>query len=293
MNILIIGVNGFIGRALWNYLKERKFPLKVFGTHIKLENPILDLPDLKKILNRIRPDVIFHLAGGKPADENALWQANFLSTKILLDAVIGTGSFSPLIVVPGSAAEYGDLKTDRPVSERSEPRPLWWYGFVKYMQTNLGLMYARNGMDVRIARIFNVGGYGTPETLALGSFAQRIVRIERGETPAVLNVGLLSGRRDFVDIEDVCAALWAIARRGKKGETYNVCSGRAVNMRDLLRKMISLSAVRIIVKEEQTAHSPSFDIVGSSAKLRRATGWRPQVTAEQSLRNTLRYYREL
>lgn len=304
MNILITGVNGFIGRALWNYLRARRFPLNVFGIDLQMPTPgphllACDLSNrrqLKKILDRIRPDIIFHLAGGRPADENVLWQVNFILTKTLLDVVAELKNVSPCIVIPGSAAEYGQVKTSRkPVAETLEPRPLAWYGFVKYMQTSLGIMYARKGLDVRIARIFNIGGYGTPSSLALGNFAGKIVQIERGQEPRVLKVGQLSGQRDFVDIEDVCRALWAIARKGKRGEVYNVCSGRASRMRCLLRELIAYSDIKdsVVIKEEQRAHAATFDIVGSNARIKRATGWRPRVSLEKSLKDTLRYHREL
>ncbi len=304
MNILITGVNGFIGRALWNHFKVQRSYLKVFGIDLKMPSPEPHLlacdssnqRQLRKILDRVRPDVIFHLAGGRPADENMLWQANFIPTKTLLDVVAELKSVSPCIVIPGSAAEYGKVKTlRRPIAETLQPRPLAWYGFVKYMQTSLGLMYARKGLDVRIARIFNIGGYGTPVSLALGNFAGRIVQIERGEGPRILKVGQLSGLRDFVDIEDVCGALWAIARKGKKGEVYNVCSGRSSCMRFLLRELIAYSDIKdnVVIQEEQRAHAATFDIVGSNAKIKRATGWRPGVSLEQSLKNTLRYHREL
>ena len=296
MNILITGVNGFIATALWNYLKTHKFSLEVFGTDIKLRNPASSQRQLKKILNRIQPNVIFHLAGAKSADENVLWQANFISTKILLDTVAELKSISPCIVIPESAAEYGKIKKpQKPVSEKLQPRPLAWYGFVKYMQTSLGLMYARQGLDVRIARIFNICGYGTPSSLALGNFAEKIVQIERGQEPPVLKVGQLTSQRDFIDIEDVCSALWAVARKGKRGEVYNVCSGRSSRMRFLLRELIACSNVKniVAVKEGQKTRSATFDIVGSNIKIRRVTGWRPRVSLEQSLKNTLQYYREL
>ena len=304
MNILITGVNGFIGRALWNYFKSHKSPLKVFGIDLQVPSSNLhllacDLSDprrLRKILDRVRPDVIFHLAGGRPADENMLWRVNFIPTKALLDVVGEFKGISPCVVIPGSAAEYGKVKTpQKPVSEKFHLEPLAWYGFVKHMQTSLGLMYTRKGLDVRIARIFNICGYGTPSSLALGNFAEKIVRIERGKGLPVLEVGQLSGRRDFIDIEDVCSALWAIARKGKKGEVYNVCSGKSSSMRSLLHELIACSNVKDItaIKEEKKENSSTFDITGSNAKIKRLTGWRPWVPLGQSLKSTLRYYREL
>ena len=301
MNILITGADGFIGTALRNYFKIHKFSLKVFAVERRSSAPHfltcdLNSPhQLKKILRRVKPHVIFHLAGGRHIDNDMVWKANFVLTKKLLDAVKDLKSISPCIIIPGSAAEYGQVKkAQNPVSESALPRPFAWYGFVKYMQVCLGLAYARKGLDVRIARIFNVSGYGSPSRLALGNFAEKITEVERGKKPAVLKVDDLSGLRDFIDIEDVCSALWAIARKGKKGEVYNVCSGKGFRMRLLLRKLISYSHIKnIVVKEEQKAHTSTFDIVGSNTKIKRATSWRPRISLEQSLKNTLQYHRGL
>ncbi len=301
MHILITGVNGFIGTALWNYLKGEKSSLRVFGVDIQQGNPtrnvyacdLCDPRQFRKILQRTRPKIIFHLAGGRPADENALWQVNFISTRTLLEAVAQLSGDRPRVIIPGSASEYGRVKTpQRPVTEDFPLQPLGWYGFSKYAQTSLGLMYARRGIDVRIARIFNIAGAGTPPSLAIGNFAQRIVTIERESGRPILKVGRLSGRRDFLDIEDVCSALWAIARKGKKGEVYNVCSGKTSVIRFLLRELISHAHTKISVQEERKAASTSFDIIGSNVKLQRATGWRLRVSLARSLENTLRYYRQ-
>lgn len=301
MNILITGVSGFIGSGLWNYLKAQKSSLRIFGTDRKLKSssPFLFSCDLnsksqfRRILDKVKPDIIFHLTGGRPVNGDLLWQVNLIPTQTLFAAVKELKSIHPRIVIPGSAAEYGKVKApQKRIAETVEPRPAALYGFVKYMQTSLGLMYAHQGLDVRIARIFNIGGYGAPPSLALGNFAEKIVRIENGGRP-FLRVGNLSGHRDFVDIEDVCAALWAVAKKGKRGEVYNVCSGKSSSIRLLLHRMISYSHVKnITVKEEQKAQSSSFDTAGSNAKIKRTTGWCPHVSLEQSLRNTLQYYRE-
>src|SRR3990167_6163157 len=107
MNILITGVSGFIGRALWDHFKAQRYSLNVFGIDLQILNsaPHLSACDLSnqrqlmKILNQVRPDVIFHLAGGRPADDNMLWQANFIPTKTLLDVVVGLKSVSPCVVI--------------------------------------------------------------------------------------------------------------------------------------------------------------------------------------------------
>lgn len=302
MNILITGVDGFIGTALWNYLKVHKPAVRTFGVDVqrKRSSPFLFSCDitntskLKKVFGKVRPDIIFHLAGGRPANENLFWQVNVVPTQTLLNAVSQTKNLRPIIVIPGSAAEYGKVKApQRLIRETVKPRPAALYGFVKYMQTSLGLMYARRGLDVRIVRIFNIGGYGTPSALALGNFAERIVRIERRLESPLMKVGNLSGRRDFLDITDVCSALWAVARKGKSAEVYNVCSGRLLGLRLLLRQLLAHAKVKNIdVQEEQKASLETFDIGGSNAKIKRVTGWRPTVSMKQSLKNTLQYYRQ-
>ncbi len=227
MNILITGVNGFIGTALWNYFKAHKFPLKVFGIDIRLRSstPHLSACDLsnprqlRKILDRVKPNVIFHLAGGRPADENILWQVNFILTKRLLDVIGEFKGISPCIVIPGSAAEYGRVTSpQKPAPESLQPEPLGWYGFVKYMQTSLGLMYAHKGLNVRNARIFNICGYGTLSSLALGNFAEKSVRIERGKELPVLKVGQLSGRRILLILRMFVPRFGPLPAKANKGK---------------------------------------------------------------------------
>ena len=299
--ILITGADGFIGGALGKFFSQRRLSFEVIGISRRREigREIIrcNLNDPQKTLDTLaalKPYYIFHCAGGRSADEQKIWRSNFETTKILLESVLKIKNYRPRIVIPGSAAEYGPLPAGvKSATEKLSAWPSSWYAFVKYMQTSLGLMYARKGLDVRIARIFNIGGYGTPSSLALGNFAKKIVQIERGKELPALKVGRLTGRRDFIDIEDVCSALWAIAHRGKKGEVYNVCSGRPLSMRFLLAELISHSNIEATIQEGLKMSSTTFDITGSNIKIRRATGWRPSVSLEQSLKNTLQYYREL
>jgi len=300
--VLITGVNGFLGSSLSKYVKAKQPSVKVFGVDLlraKLSSRTVtcDLADQKKVsklISRIRPDHIFHLVGGRIDNEPDFLKANIMTTRSLLEAVSGIRGYRPRIILPGSAAEYGKtVPSGKPVRETAAARPESFYGFVKNAQTNLGLMYARAGLDVVIARIFNVCGFGMPPKLSLGRFSQQIAMVKKSKKKAVLRTGYLGMRRDYLDVEDVSAALMAIARRGKKGEIYNICSGRAYLMRDLLGKLIDYADVRgILVKEDKKAASSIHISVGSNAKLKKATGWTSNVDISQSLENTLNYYRE-
>jgi GDP-4-dehydro-6-deoxy-D-mannose reductase len=300
MRVLITGVNGFIGGSLWRFLSKQRLKLEVFGLDV---GPVAscnkifvcDLNHKKnflKVLSSVKPDVIFHAAGGRMSDKGEVFKANFLTTKSLLETIEKDYKKTPRIIIPGTAAEYGQPpQGQRTVTEKTLPQPGSWYGFVKYMQSILALSYAERGLDVIVARIFNVLGFGTPPGLAMGRFAQEIVRIEERQASAILKTGDLKGKRDFLDIEDVCAALLALARKGRSGEVYNVCSGRACTIRALLDQMISCSGRKDVVVKEGKAFSESCDIVGSNVKIKKTTGWRPKVSLKDSLNETLEFYR--
>ena len=301
--ILITGASGFIAGRLRSFVEEKKLPFEVGGISHRWEDPQIkvfrcdftDPKKLREILSSFRPDYIFHLAGGRLPDEKEMLFANFETTRVLFDALQGVENFHPRIIIPSTAAEYGRLaKTVKFVREESPLHPVSWYGFVKYMQTSLSLMYARRGFDVVVARMFNILGSGVPESLAVGRFAKEIVKIEQGRHPAILETRNLSGKRDFLDVEDICSGLISIALHGKKGESYNLCSGRAYGIRPLLKKLLKYSVVKQIeIKEEKENFSHSYDCIGSNAKIKKTLSWKPQISIDESLQKSLNYYRGL
>lgn len=300
--VLITGVNGFLGSSLWEYLKAKKSSYKVFGidrrkslsSHQVFTCNLNNKKEASKIISKVRPEYIFHLAGGRVNVEKDLIRNNVLATRSFFEAIIGIDNYCPRIIIPGSAAEYGKTESvKRPTKEVALVRPVSFYGFTKNMQTNLGLMYARAGMDVVVARIFNICGYGMPPTLSLGRFSKQIAFIEKSKRRTAIQTGNLGMKRDFLDVKDVCSALLSVAHRGKSGEIYNVCSGNSYLMRDLLKELISYSQVDNAAIKEDAEGARGVDIsVGSNAKIKRVTGWKPKVNISQSLKNALSYYRE-
>ena len=142
-----------------------------------------------------------------------------------------------------------------------------------------------------VVRMFNICGARTPASLVIGGFAQQIVAIEQGAKP-VIKTKNLGGQRDFLDIEDICRGIWMIARKGKRGELYNLCSGRPATIRQLLRQMLKRAKVKGIgVQENKQDSSLSFDVIGSNAKLKSIVPWSARVSLERSLENTLAGYR--
>ncbi len=300
LKVLITGISGFLGCALWRYFERSKFNVQVYGLDKAIKNDTRKLfgcdlakkSKLRPILHSIKPDFIFHLAGGRMPNYKALFQSNYLTTKCLLETIMEIRHYSPRVVIPGSAVEYGPSRgSRRRMKETDIPAPETTYGRIKLKQTHLGLRFAKQGADVIIARIFNVMGEGTPSALAIGQFAKQIVMIEQGCKEKIIYTKNLEGKRDFLDVDDISAALWAVARYGQSGEIYNVCSGRPFEIRKALKKLLSFSRVKkTLVVENKNSGSSSFDVIGSNAKLRSISGWVPQVTLERSLINTLHWY---
>lgn len=301
--VLITGVSGFLGAALWEYFRAKQSFFKVFGVdrHASLSSRQVFLCDLNNqketsgIVTHLKPDYIFHLAGGRMYNEKDLFKNNVLATKSLFEVIAEINDYRPRIIIPGSAAEYGKtMPATKPIKETVHARPILFYGFAKNMQTELGLMYARAGLDIIVARIFNVSGYGMPPTLSLGQFSKQIALIEKSKRRPVIHTGNLGMKRDFLDIKDVCSALLAIARKGKSGEIYNICSGKSYVMRDLLEELISYTQVDNIAIKEDKKGTRGMDVsIGSYEKIKKTTGWKPKVGMSQSLKNTLSYYQEL
>lgn len=300
-NILITGASGFLGGAFYQHVKAKKPSGSIYAISRRLppEKNFIQCDFFKKqklrlLIQDIRPDLIFHFIGGRGRNLTELHRKNVLSTQNLFETLQSIPNYSPRVVIPGSAAEYGVPPAGiRKIHEKILPAPVASYGFSKLTQTHLAMMFARSGMDVTVARIFNVTGTGTPDWLAAGSFAKQITACRTGrDGEGVLDTMNLEGERDFLDIEDVCRALHTVSRKGRSGEVYNVCSGQSVRIRELLREMIHLSGRKIHIKENLSRISSSCSIVGSNQKLR-ALGWKPRVSLERSLARTLKFYQSI
>jgi GDP-4-dehydro-6-deoxy-D-mannose reductase len=144
-----------------------------------------------------------------------------------------------------------------------------------------------------VARPFNhIGPRQSPE-FAIASFARQIAQIEAGLVPPVLRVGNLEPRRDISDVRDVVRAYVAIMERGRDGLAYNVCSGVARRIGDLLDTLRRLSTAGVAIELDEARLRPNDMPVlhGDATRLREDTGWAPQVPIDQTLQDTLDWWR--
>lgn len=254
---------------------------------------------VQRTIAHYRPDVVFHLAAqsyvpkaiAAPADT----LINNTVSQINLFEAIRAADIDPTILVVGSSEVYGFVEPDEmPVSEDQPFRPGNPYAVSKVTQDVLGYQYFRtHGMRIIRVRPFNHFGPGQSERFVLSSFARQVAQAEAGLVEPTVLTGDLSSQRDFTDVRDIVRAYRMAVESGHPGEVYNLCSGTAVEIGDLLRQLLALSSRPISIEQDPSRLRPSDVpvIVGDYSRFAAATGWEPQIPIEQSLQDTLDYWR--
>ena len=298
--VLITGITGFLGGNLASLLRSECPGARIVGTSTRgCSSPsssiqkiqLTELDDLVRLVGDLQPDYVFHMAGVRNVfDWQSLYAVNVQGTINLLEAVKIAYSAAK-VIIPGSAAEYGRVsKFDLPITELQPANPVSRYGVAKLWQTSVSRYYAMNGVNVVVARIFNLIGRGTPAGLSPGAFASQLRRVMHGNQLSRIVVGNLDAKRDFVDVTDVCRAVIQLAEAGRAGEIYNVCSGTSIATGDLLSTMIKQLGIDVeVVTDPTMVRSNEIDeSCGSNDKLRLETGWFPRVSLFTSIDKMLR-----
>jgi GDP-4-dehydro-6-deoxy-D-mannose reductase len=299
MRALVTGATGFAGRYLVDALQRDGYDVLACGgpqdsSGFPLD--ILDAAAVRAALDLAKPDAVFHLAAqtfvpDAIAAPMPTYVTNVRGTACVAQAVREYGASSgslPRIVFTSSAEVYGRAAAEAfPLREDLPLAPANPYAASKAAAEMLLLGEFRAlGLDVVVARAFNHIGPGQSDRFVVANFAKQLALIAGGAPPQ-LYVGNLDARRDVTDVRDVVQAYIALARDGVSGEAYNVCSGSAHAIRDLLRELIIAAHVPVEVRDDpqrmRPADVPLF--VGDNAKLREATGWEPRITLRSSIRD--------
>jgi GDP-4-dehydro-6-deoxy-D-mannose reductase len=299
---LVTGATGFAGKYLTEALREAGYETVACGgprDQDALPIDLLDLLSLRAALELSRPHVVFHLAAATFVPDSlitpmATYATNVRGTANLAQAVReymqSTGAKVRLLFT-SSAEVYGVQPPQAyPLRETVAPSPANPYAASKAAAEMLLLGEARSfGLDVVIARAFNHIGPGQSDRFVVASFASQLAKIAGGAAPQ-LYVGNLDAKRDFLDVRDVVRAYVALASDGTSGEIYNVCSGTARAIRDVLRELIIVAHVPVEVRDDPSRQRPS-DVplsLGDPGKLHAATGWTPQILFAASIRDIYR-----
>jgi GDP-4-dehydro-6-deoxy-D-mannose reductase len=312
--VLVTGVTGFAGSHLVDFMLERG-DAEVWGLirwrsrtenieHFRdrihlLECDLRDAESTRDAIEDARPDWIFHLAAQSFVPTS--WKApseslttNVLGQLHLFEACRRTG-IKPRIQIACSSEEYGLVHEDElPIRETNPLRPLSPYAVSKVGQDLLAYQYFMSyGTDVVRTRGFNHEGPRRGPVFVASDFAKQIADIEKGLKPPVLSVGNLDARRDFTDVRDVVRGYWMALERGECGEVYNLCSGTAWSIREVLDKLLGLTRVKIEVRPDPARLRPSDVpvLLGDHSKFTARTGWKPTIPFERTLSDMLEFWR--
>jgi GDP-4-dehydro-6-deoxy-D-mannose reductase len=307
---LITGAGGFVGRQLVAEL-ERETAWDIVGIGLRqvpdtvrarmLACDLQNRELLQRTLDRHRPDVIFHLAAqsyvpksiaapGETLMNNVLGQVN------LLEGCRAVG-LDPTILIVGSADQYGLVRPDElPITEEQPFRPGNAYAVSKITQDMLGYQYWLSyGMKIIRVRPFNHFGPGQSDRFVLANFARQIAEAERGRIEPTVLVGSLEAERDFLDVRDITRAYRLAIDRAEPGEVYNIASGSAHRIGDLLDRLLARATMPLSIRQDPARMRPSDSprLVGDATRFRQATGWEPRYDLDASLADTLTYWRAL
>ncbi|MBQ6027918.1 MAG: GDP-mannose 4,6-dehydratase, partial [Treponema sp.] len=296
---LVIGAAGFVGGYLLDCLKD-EFGMEVYGTKIVSQNyahegakifdlDILDKGAILELFNQVQPDYVFHLAA--QSSVSVSWKNPQLTVDVnikgslnALEALREYGK-NPRTILIGSGEEYGVSGADKgAIGEETLPKPVNIYAATKACQNMLGAIYAKAyGLDVLSVRAFNHIGPGQADTFVVSDFCKQVAEIEAGKKEPVIYVGNLEALRDFTDVRDVVRAYALLSQSGRAGQTYNVGSGHAVAIQELLDILLELSSESIVIEQNPDRMRPSDVpvIEADISKLRQDTGWKPEYSLQE------------
>lgn len=259
------------------------------------EIDVLDREDVDRAIADLRPAQVYHFAGaarvaGSWNSRVETLRTNVAGTEHVLEA-LRRSSRRARVLIPGSALVY--RPKDTAIAETDPVGPNTPYGLSKLAQEMLGARHAADGLDVVLTRSFTHIGPGQDTAFAASSFAWQIARIEAGLAEPTLRVGNLEARRDLLDVRDTVRGYRALMASGARGAIYNVCSGKAHRMADLLAGLLDQARVSIAVTVDPARLRPSDHplLLGDRARITAEAGWRPCIGLRDTLRDLLDHWR--
>ncbi len=321
MKILVTGATGFVGSHLLDFLLERpdteihatrRWSSRMdLVTHIPaVEERVgwhdCDLTDpfsVDSVVARVRPERIFHL--GAQSFVSPSWEApdvyfrtNVLGTLYLLEAVRRHDLRATRILLPGSGEEYGEVPEKAlPIRPETPLQPLNPYAVSKVAQNLLGYEHHKSyGLQVVRIRAFNHEGPRRDKVFALPSFAFQIARIEAGRADRpVVYAGNLEALRNWTDVRDMVRAYWLALEKCPPGDLFLVGSDELLTVRACLERLLKLSPrgkeITVEADPERLRPTEPLRLVADTAPFRARTGWKPEIPFEQTLQDTLEYWR--
>lgn len=295
--VLIFGIAGFVGSYLTKEFQNAGY--QVFGSdicdEIKTENieyikaDLLDYESVSSVIGRLEPDMIVNLAAVSSVglswripqttvSVNVVGALNILESARQLETL-------PKVMFIGSSEEYET--SDKPIDERVNLNANNPYGISKVTQERFAELYReRYGMQIYCVRPFNHTGIGQKDSFVLPSFCKQAAEIEKSGQPGVIKVGNLSARRDFSHVKDIVRAYRMILESDNCRTIYNVGSGTAYGLDEMLEFIISLCQQKITVEVDPDRFRPVDTpvICCDNSMIKNQLGWSPEFTIFDALK---------
>lgn len=260
------------------------------------EVDVLDGAAVRRAIAERPPTQVYHCAGvanagGAWSDRHAALQANVTGTEHLLSA-LGDLPAAPRVLIPGSALVY--RPSPAALDENAPLGPVSPYGESKLEQERRALAaFRRGGPAVLLARSFTHIGPGQTAAFAASNFAEQIARIEVEQAEPVVSVGDLEARRDLTDVRDTVRAYRLLMAGGTPGRAYNVCSGAAHRMGDVLDTLLALARAPAAVRRDPARTRPGDNpmLLGDRSRITGELGWVPRRPLSETLSDLLDHWR--
>ena len=305
MRVLITGGTGFVGAHLIRFLKSRASHIAVLalgagsGSEPGVQYYAVDVrntKDVRAAVHEFKPQQVYHLAGISAvdlswSDPRLTYEVNVLGAYNLFDAAMSLPS-PPMILNVSTSQVYA--AGSKALTEESPLGPDNPYAASKAMAELLMVQYRKAVVGgIITARSFNHTGAGQPPKFVLPSIAKQFAEIECGLRPPKLTLGNVHVERDFSDVRDVVRAYWMLLQNGRAGEAYNVCSGEAVSVSDIVKKFESIAGLTVSIEtdSEKVRSNEVMRICGDPGKIQAEIGWCRQVPSENTIEDLLQYWR--
>jgi len=295
MKAFITGIAGFVGEYLAEHLLRQgievsgtRLPQEPASTYLQKNTDLytldlLDKDQTKSVLEKAKPDYIFHLAAQSSValswkNPTLTFDVNVKGTIHLLESIREL-KLTPRILLVGSSEQ----------ARAANP-----YAVSKMTQEMLGKLYgSAYSMEIVMVRAYNHTGPRQKPEFVIPDFSRRIALMEKGKMEPVLKVGNLDAVRDFSDVRDIVRAYHELIIKGRAGEVYNVGSGKGYSIRELLDRLLSLSTISIEVQPDPERMRPAEIAISicDNSKIYQDTGWKPEIDIQKTLQDVLNYWR--